>query len=83
MIIDTAPWKQMLDVMGVEPNVSDEDYEKWKSWYDTIPEYEKIEHLLGAIAQYLSSGDRTSAVILATAIICTNRWTDAKSFEDF
>lgn len=63
--------------------VTDEEYNRWKYWYETLPEHEKLERLLGAISQYLTSPGRASASIMASAIVCTNRWCNEKSTEDF
>lgn len=63
--------------------VSDEEYNRWKSWYDTLPEYEKLERLLGAISQYLTSPSHGAAAIMASAIVCTHRYIEEKSLEDF
>lgn len=64
-------------------NVSDEDYNAWKVWYETLPEHEKVERLLGAVSQYLTNPCKGSAAVMASAIVCTNRWVDEKSNEDF
>lgn len=63
--------------------VSDDEYEAWKKWYETLSEHDKIFHVVGATSQYLISGCRASAAVFASAIICTNRWIEEKSLDDF
>ena len=73
-------------MMGDIPDnftVSDAEYETWKAWYETLQDYEKVERLLGAISQYLTSPCKASASVMAAAIICTHRWVDDKEMENF
>jgi oligoendopeptidase F len=64
-------------------DVSDEDYQNWKVWYESLQDYEKVDRLLGAISQYLTTPCNASASVMASAIVCTNRWTNEKADEDF
>lgn len=64
--------------------VTDEAYADWKVWYEEQPEHEKVFHLLGALSQYLlDTESKATASVLATAIVCTSRWTSEKDLEDF
>ena len=61
--------------------VTDEAYESWKVWYEEQPEHEKVFHLLGALSQYLlDTESKAAASVLATAVVCTSRWTSEKEF---
>lgn len=73
----------MKDLPESDTTVSDEDYEKWKLYFDSLEEHEKVFNLLGVLSQYLLDGGRAAAYILASAIICTSRWCDEKDLEDF
>ena len=66
-----------------EFSVSDEEYRRRFIWYDKLPDYEKLERLLGAVSQYLTSPSAGSAAIMASAIVCTHRYIEEKSLEDF
>lgn len=74
---------KILEALGDDFDVSDEEYKAWKTCYENLPDHEKVFSLLGALSQYLLSGCRASAAILGTAMICTSRWTEEKSMEDF
>lgn len=66
-----------------DAEVSEADYQSWKQLYETLPEDEKVFRLLVALSQYLLSGCNASAAILASAVICTQRWCEEKSDKDF
>lgn len=75
--------KLIMKDLAEEFDVTDEEYNRWKSWYDTLQDYEKLERLLGAISQYLTSPSKGAAAIMASAIVCTHRYIEEKSAEDF
>ena len=73
----------IMNSIGEDFNVPDDEYEKWKEQYDALPEYEKVQRLLDVLSQYLTSGDSASASILATAVVCTRRWCNEKEWDEF
>lgn len=75
--------KALLNDVPADIEVPEEDYQKWKADYEHLPEHEKVFNLLGVLSQYLTSGGRTAASMLAVAIICTDRWCNEKDLEDF
>lgn len=75
--------KLIMKDLADEFSVSDEEYRRWFIWYDKLPDYEKLERLLGAVSQYLTSPSSGSAAIMASAIVCTHRYIEEKSLEDF
>lgn len=64
-------------------NVSEEEYQLWKMNYENLPEHDKVFNLLGAMSQYLTCASKASASILATAVVCTERWCNEKDLENF
>lgn len=79
----SAVLKKILKELDGEFNVTDEEYQHWKKDFEQLTEYYKVFNMIGVISQYLLGGGRASASILASAIICTSRWCDEKSLEDF
>lgn len=75
--------KKILKELDGEFNVTEEEYQHWKKGFEQLTEYDKVFNMIGVISQYLLGGGRASASILASAIICTSRWCDEKSLEDF
>jgi hypothetical protein len=75
--------KLIMQDLSEEFEITDAEYEKWREWYDTLKEHEKLERLLGAISQYLTSPSKGSAVVMASAITCTHRYIEEKSEKDF
>lgn len=79
--------------MTVEPNklidfcsdidVTDEEYQKWKEYYDDLSESDKVANLLGVMSEYLLSNSNASASVLAVAVICTNRWVQEQNQKEF
>ncbi len=78
-----AVLKKILNELGDEFNVTEEEYQCWKKDFELLAEYDKVFNMIGVISQYLLGGGRASASILASAIICTSRWCDEKSLGDF
>lgn len=74
---------KIVEALGDDFDVSEEEYTHWKANYENLPEHEKVFSLLVALSQYFLSGCRASAAILGTAVVCTHRWTEEKSMEDF
>lgn len=79
----SAVLKKILKEIDGEFNVTEEEYQHWKKDFEQLTEYDKVFNMIGVISQYLLGGGRASASILASAIICTSRWCDEKSLEDF
>lgn len=79
----SAVLKKILKEIDGEFNVTEEEYQHWKKDFEQLTEYDKVLNMIGVISQYLLGGGRASASILASAIICTSRWCDEKSLEDF
>ncbi|MDS1552154.1 hypothetical protein QPL51_03760 [Escherichia coli] len=79
----SAVLKKILKDLDGEFNVTEEEYQNWKKGFEQLTEYDKVFNMIGVISQYLLGGGRASASILASAIICTSRWCDEKSLEDF
>lgn len=79
----SAVLKQILKEIDGEFNVTEEEYQHWKKDFEQLNEYDKVFNMIGVISHYLLGGGRASASILASAIICTSRWCDEKSLEDF
>lgn len=79
----SAVLKKILNDLDGEFNVSEEEYQSWKNDFEQLTDYDKVFNMIGVISQYLLGGGRASATILASAIICTARWCDEKSLEDF
>ena len=78
--------QKILSDIATEPesfNVSDDDYNSWKENFESLSEHEKVFQLLGVLSQYLLGGGRAGASVLATAVICTNRWCQEKDNEAF
>lgn len=80
---NSAVLKKILKEIDGEFNVTEEEYQHWKKDFEQLTEYDKVFNMIGVISQYLLGGGRASASILASAIICTSRWCDEKSLEDF
>lgn len=81
--MENSALNKILEHLGDNFDLTDEEYEAWKTNYENLPDHEKVFSLLGALSQYLLSDCRASAAILGTAILCTSRWTEEKSMEDF
>ena len=79
----SAVLKKILKDLDGEFNVTEEEYQNWKKGFEQLTEYDKVFNMIGVNSQYLLGGGRASASILASAIICTSRWCDEKSLEDF
>lgn len=79
----SAVLKMILNDLDGEFNVTEEEYQHWKKEFEQLSEHDKMFTLIGVISQYLLGGSRASASIFASAIICTSRWCDEKSLEDF
>lgn len=79
----SAVLKKILKEIDGEFNVTEEEYQHWRKDFEQLTEYDKVFNMIGVISQYLLGGGRASASILASAIICTSRWCDEKSLEDF
>lgn len=79
----SAVLKKILNDLGSEIEVSDEEYEFWKKDFEQLSESDKVFNMIGVVSQYLLGGGRASASILASAIICTARWCQEKSIDDF
>lgn len=79
----SAVLKKIVAELDEEITVSDTEYESWKKDFEQLPEYDKVFNMIGVISQYLLGGGKASASILASAIICTSRWCDEKSLEEF
>lgn len=75
--------KAVISKLSENFEVTDEEYQNWKVWYETLPEHEKVFRLLGAVSQYLVSPCNASASVLASAIVCSERWCNEKDDEDF
>lgn len=80
-----AVLKMIMSELGSELAVTEEEYQSWKKDFEQLPEHDKVFNLLGVISQYLLSAGESKAAssILASAIICTSRWCDEKSLDDF
>lgn len=77
--------KQILEQLpnGYDFSVSDDEYTKWKDYFEDKSEHEKVSNLLNVLSQFLTSGCSASASVLANAIICTTRWCDEKEQHEF
>lgn len=82
----------MIDIKKIEDLISEGDSETineevylgWKVWYDQQEDYEKVEHLLGAMSQFLLDPESHAArAVLRNTVVFTHRWSQEKHLEDF
>lgn len=83
---ETKLLQKILAELDTDPesfNVTDAEYQAWKSNFEQMEEHEKVFNLLGVLSQYLLGGGRAGASVLASAVICTSRWCNEKDNEAF
>ncbi len=74
---------KITEMIPEDYSVSDSEYFTWKIWYESLPEHEKIFHLLGAVSEFTINPSHSGASIFASALVCTQRWLDEKFDEEF
>jgi DNA repair ATPase RecN len=64
------------------PNISEDEYQKWKARFSQLKEHEKLSKLMGVMVQLFNGGEAALSVY-KSMFVCIQRYIEEADLDDF